>query len=106
MSKSKGTKLSSKLDFITYAKSMLVTASTKLKSETPPNNNIAGRLDTIARTAENISDGYWARIEPLYEPFALKLQLAIRDLNKAIIAGQQVPNFDAYISALVAHLAA
>jgi hypothetical protein len=52
--------MSNKLDFMNYAKSMLVTASSKLKSETPANNDTAGRLDQIARTAENISDGYWA----------------------------------------------
>ena len=97
--------MSNKLDFITYLTSTLNAASTKLKSRTPPENATAGQLDTIVRTAENISDGYWTRIEPLYEPFAPKLQLAVRNLNKAIITGQSVPNFDAYIAALVANLA-
>lgn len=63
-------------------------------------------FDRVVATAENISNGYWARIEPLYEPFAPKLQLAVRDLNKAIIAGEQVPDFDSYISRLVSDLAA
>ena len=98
--------MSTKIDFISYAKSMLVKASNKLKSQTPPDNATAGRLDTIARTAENISTGYWAKIEPLYEPFSPKLQRAVRDLNAAIVAGQSVQTFDAYISTLVENLAA
>jgi hypothetical protein len=97
--------MSTKIDCTTYLKSTLTAASNKLKSQTPPDNTTAGRLDQIVRTAENISDGYWARIAPLYEPFAPKLQLAVRDLNDAIIAGQSVPNFDTYVSALVENLA-
>jgi hypothetical protein len=89
-----------------YITSTLTAASNKLKSQTPPDNATAGRLDTIVRTAENISDGYWARIEPLYEPFSPKLQRAVRDLNVSVIAGQSVQNFDAYIENLVANLAA
>ena len=45
----------SKLDFITYAKSLLIAKSNKLKSETPPNNSAAGRLDRIANTAGQAS---------------------------------------------------
>jgi hypothetical protein len=97
--------MSTKIDFATYLTSTLTAASTKLKSQSPPNNAKASRLDTIVRSAENISVGYWAKIEPLYEPFSPKLQLAVRDLNTAIIAGQNVQNFDAYISTLVANLA-
>ena len=98
--------MSNKIDCLTYLKSTLSSDSSKLLSAQPPDTATAGRLDQIVRTAENISDGYWARIEPLYDPFAPKLQLAVRDLNKAIIAGQRVPDFDTYVSALVSNLAA
>jgi len=83
--------MSTKIDFITYLKSTLTAASSKLQSALSPDIETAGRLDQIVRTAENISSGYWAKIEPLYEPFAPKLQLAVRHLNNDIIAGQSVP---------------
>jgi len=98
--------MSNKIAFTNYVKSMLVASHSKLKSEMPPGNVAASRLDAIIRTAENIVEGHWAKIEPLYEPFSRKLQLAVRDLNTAIIEGESVQNFDAYISALVARLAA
>lgn len=92
--------MSNKLDFITYTRSLLQNASSKQS-----NAAIAGRLDAIARSAENISDGYWTRLAPLYEPFSPTLQLGVKNLNDGIIAGQNVPNFDAYISTLVSNLA-
>ncbi len=97
--------MSHKLDFITYAKSTLVTASSKLQSAQPPDLDTARRLDQIVRTAEDISTGYWAKIEPLYQPFAPKLQLAVRHLNADIVAGQSILDFDAYIGALASNLA-
>ena len=96
--------MSTKIDFITYAKAMLVTASSKLKSAQPPDIDTARRLDQIVRTAEDISTGYWAKIEPLYEPFAPKLQLAVRHLNADIVAGQTASDFDEYIGSLVTAL--
>jgi hypothetical protein len=68
--------MSTKIDFVTYLRATLVSAPTKLKSAQPPDLNTAIKLDRIARTAENISSGYWAKVELLYEPFAPKLQIA------------------------------
>jgi hypothetical protein len=97
----------SKLDFITYLKSTLVSKSSKLKNAQPPNLEAARKLDRIVATAEKISDGYWLRIASLYEPLAPKLQLAIMHLNADIIAGQATPtDFDSYISRLVSDLSA
>ena len=92
--------MSNKLDFITYLKSTLAAASTRALAEQPPNIEVACRLDRIVRTAENISDGYWAQFEPLYEPFAPKLQLAVMQLNAAVVTWQGVPDFDAYVAVL------
>lgn len=95
----------SKLDFITYLKGTLAAASTKLLAGDPANTATAGRLNQIVRTAENISGGYWARIAPLYDPFAPKLQLVVRNVNSDIIAGQKTaPDFDSYIALLVSEL--
>lgn len=97
--------MSTKIDFITYLKATLVSASSKLKSAQPADLATARRLDEIVRSAENISSGYWAKIEPLYEPFAPRLQLAVMHLNADIIAGQAaVPDFDSYIARLVSEL--
>lgn len=97
--------MSNKLDFITYLRSTLTAASTKALSAPSPDAETAGGLDRIVGTAEDISSGYWAKIEPLYEPFAPKLQLAVMHLNEDIIAGQKVVlNFDSYIALLVSEL--
>jgi hypothetical protein len=97
--------MSTKIDFITYLKATLVSASSKLKSAQPAYLATARRLDEIVRSAENISSGYWAKIEPLYDPLAPKLQLAVMHLNADIIAGQVIlHDFDSYISHLVSEL--
>ncbi|MDA9489050.1 hypothetical protein [Bradyrhizobium sp. CCBAU 11361] len=98
--------MSNKLDFITYLKSTLTAASVKLLAANPTNTATAGRLDQIVRTAgDNVSDGYWPRIAPLYEPFAPKLQLAVMHLNADIIAGlKSVPDFDAYFAMLASEV--
>lgn len=98
--------MSQKLEFIAYLKSKLTAASTKLLAANPANTDSAGRLDHIVRTADdNVSDGHWARIAPLYEPFAPKLQLAVMHLNADIIAGLKVaPNFDTYFALIAAEV--
>jgi hypothetical protein len=45
--------MSTKIDFITYLKSTLVSASSKLKSAQPPDLNTAVRLDQIVRTSSS-----------------------------------------------------
>lgn len=95
----------SKQDFIGYAKAMLTAASTKVLAIDSTDTLTAGRLNQIVRTAENVSDGYWFRIAPLYDPFAPKLQLVVRNVNSDIIAGKKtVPDFDSYIALLVSEL--
>ena len=82
--------MSDKLDFIKYLISTLAAASTKLLAATPANADTAGRLNQIVRTADdNVSDGHWARIAPLYEPLAPKLELAVMHVNADIIAGRE-----------------
>lgn len=96
----------SKLDFITYLKSTLTAASAKLLAASPTNRATAGRLDQIVRTADdNVSNGHWAQISPLYEPFAPKLQLAVMHLNADIISGlKSVPDFDTYFALIAAEV--
>jgi hypothetical protein len=58
-------------------------------------------------TAESISDGYFAIIEPLFEPITSKFMLTVRTLNESVISGASpVANFDDYIAALVTALRA
>jgi hypothetical protein len=96
--------LSAKIDFIKFLTGTLTAVSTKLLAANPINRATAGRLDQIVRTADdNVSDGHWARIGPLYEPFAPKLQLAVMHLNSDIIAGlKSVPDFDNYFALIAA----
>lgn len=98
--------MSTKLDFINYLTSTLTAASTKLLAANPTNTDTAGRLNKIVRTADdNVSDGHWARIVPLYEPFAPKLQLAVMHLNADIIAGlKSAPDFNTYFSLIAAEV--
>ncbi|MGM4961838.1 hypothetical protein ACT4MK_00410 (plasmid) [Bradyrhizobium barranii] len=98
--------MSDKLDFIKYLISTLAAASTKLLAATPANADTAGRLNQIVRTADdNVSDGHWARIAPLYEPLAPKLELAVMHVNADIIAGQKpAPDFHTYFALLAAEV--
>ncbi len=94
--------ISHQIDFTTYLKSQLVKASSKLINKNPPDIYVAGQLDRIVATAEFIPSGYWIKIQPLYEPFAPKLQQAVHDLNKDLVSGAAtVPDFNSYIELLV-----
>ena len=93
----------SKLEFITYIKSRLVTASSECKSAQPPDFGAAGRLDHIVRTAELLNDGYWNRLAGLYDPLSPVLMHAVTTLNAEITAGvYPTVTFDEYVSLLVA----
>ncbi|MGY3079697.1 hypothetical protein ACVWZZ_006105 [Bradyrhizobium sp. LM6.10] len=97
--------MSAKIDFIKFLTGTLTAASTRLLAANPTNTATAGRLDQIVRTAEDISSGYWAKIEPLYEPFAPKLQLAVRHINSDILAGQKAAaDFESYVTLLISEL--
>lgn len=96
------TTISHRIDFETFLKAQLVKASSKLKNKNPPDVYVAGQLDRIVATAEFISSGYWQKLEKLYEPFAPKLQLAVKHLNEDLVSGSATAlNFDAYIALLV-----
>ena len=87
---------------MTYLKSIAARDSSKLKSETPPNLEAARRLDHIVATAENIEDGHWLRLAPLYEPFAPVLMKGVRDLNVDIVSGVlPALTFPEYVTRLV-----
>jgi hypothetical protein len=63
------------------------------------------RLSQIILSAKDISDGYFAKIEPHYEPVTHQFLLATAELNDGIVAGTTTAkNFDEYISLLVARL--
>jgi hypothetical protein len=87
-----------------YLKATLASASSKLKSSQPADLATARWLDETVRSAESISSAYWAKIEPLYEPLAPELQLAVMHLNADIIAGQALPGFYSYTAQLVSEL--
>jgi len=58
-------------------------------------------------TAENISDGYFAKIEPFFEPVSPKFILMVKVLNEGIISGSSsVADFDEYVALLVSALTA
>lgn len=100
------TTISHQIDFKNYVTSLLTNASSMLKRKEPPDLCVASNLDRIVATAEEISSGYWLRIAPLYEPFAPKLQLAVKELNDRLIDGADSPSaFDQYIEQLVEILA-
>lgn len=97
--------MSAKIDFIKFLTGTLTAASTKLLAANPNDTAAAGWLNQIVRTAENVSDGYWQRIAPLYDSFAPKLQLTVRHINTDIVAGQKAaPDFDSYVALLVSEL--
>lgn len=94
--------MSHRIDFETYLKSQLNKASSKLKNKNPPDLVEAGQLDRIVATAEFIPSGYWSKLEPLYEPFAPKLQLAVKHLNEDLVSGAATAStFNDYIALLV-----
>ncbi|WFT94386.1 hypothetical protein QA633_40060 [Bradyrhizobium barranii] len=98
--------MSAKIDFIKFLTATLTAASTKLLAANPANTATAGRLNQIVRTADdNVSEGHWARIAPLYDPLSPKLQLAVMHINADLIAGlRSVPDFDAYFALIAAEV--
>jgi hypothetical protein len=96
--------MSTKIDCIIYLKSKLESEFTKLATGETPNLPAAQKVQSIALTAENISDGYFAKIEPFFEPVSPKFILV---LNEGIISGSSsVADFDEYVALLVSALTA
>ena len=60
---------------------------------------------TPVLSAENVSDGYFAKIEPFYEPVSPKFMLMVKVLNESIISGSSsAADFDEYVALLVTAL--
>jgi hypothetical protein len=103
----KGRILSTKIDCVVYLKSKLASEFTKLTSGPDQNIDAAQKVQRLFLSAENISDGYFAKIKPWYEPVAPKFLLTVKALNESIInGGTSASNFDEYISELVSALQA
>jgi hypothetical protein len=77
--------MSTKIDCLTYLKSKLANEFTKLSTGATPNVPAAQNIQRLVGTAENISDGYFGIIEPLFEPVTPKFMLLVRNLNDSII---------------------
>jgi hypothetical protein len=97
--------MSTKIDCVTYLKSTLTTAFTKPTVGPSPNIPAAQRIQHLVLSAESISDGYFAKIEPFFEPVSPKFMLMVKVLNEAIISGSSsAANFDEYMALLVTAL--
>jgi hypothetical protein len=97
--------MSTKIDCLVYLKSKLTHEFTKLTTGDIPNLPAAQNIQRIVGTAENIGDGYFAIIEPLFDPVTPKFMLLVRNLNDSIINGTATAaNFDEYVKLLVTAL--
>jgi hypothetical protein len=96
----------SKLDCVVYLKSKLHYEFTRLTAGPAPDRPAAQRVQRLVLTAANISDGFFVKIEPLFDPVTPKFLLTVKALNEAIIRGTAVADFDEYITLLVAALQA
>ena len=98
--------MSTKIDCIIYLKSKLEKEFAKLTtSEAPDLPATAQKLRRILLTADNVSDGYFAKIEPFFEPLSPKFFLMVKVQNESIISGNSsATNFDEYVARLVTAL--
>ena len=79
--------MSAKIDCVVYLKSKLHNEFTKLTTGDAPNLPAAQRVQRLIVIAENISDGFFRFIEPLFDPVSSKFLLLVKVLNEAIISG-------------------
>jgi len=99
--------MSTKIDCLTYLKSTLQIQFTKLTTGDSPNLPAAQNIQRLMGTAHGIYDGFFAIIEPLFDPVTPKFMLLVRNLNDSIITGTSSPaNFDEYVKLLVTALQA
>ena len=97
--------MSTKIDCVIYLKSKLENEFKKLSTGETPNIPAAQRIQRLVLTAENISDGYFAKIEPFFEPVSAKFLLMVKVLNEGIISGSSsAADFDEYVALLVTAL--
>ncbi len=60
--------MSTKIDCVIYLKSKLENEFTKLSTGETPDIPAAQRIRRLLLTADNISEGYFAKMEPFFEP--------------------------------------
>jgi hypothetical protein len=72
------------------------------------NLSAAQTLHTLVLTATSDSlDGFWAQIQPFYEPLTPTFQSKVRTLNDSIVSGDVTPaDFAEYVKLLAASLLA
>jgi hypothetical protein len=95
--------MSNKIDFITYLKSTLTAASSKLQSAQPPDLDTARRLDQIVRTAEDISTGHWARIAVDIHGNHIGNRFASSNFNGVASDPEDPPTFESQAAYLKRH---
>lgn len=99
--------MSTKIDCAIYLKSILAKAFAKLTSGATPDLLAAQRIQRLVSTGEGISDGYFAQIEPFYEPITPKFMLTVQTVNESVISGgSSVAHFDDYIASIATALQA
>jgi hypothetical protein len=97
--------LMSKIDCLSYLKSTLENQFTKLTTGDTPNLPAAQNVQRLVTTAHGIDDGFFAHIEPFYDPVTPKFMLLVSNLNYSIINGTATAaNFDEYVKLLAAAL--
>jgi hypothetical protein len=97
--------LMSKIDCLVYLKSKLANEFTKLTTGNTTNLPAAQSVQRLVTTAHGIDDGFFAIIEPLYDPVTPKFLLLVKVLNEGIINGTaSAANFDEYVKLLVTEL--
>ncbi len=97
--------MSTKIDCVIYLKSKLENEFTKLSTGKTPNIPAAQKIQRLVLTAEDISDGYFAKIERFYEPVSPKFMLMVKVLNEGIISGvSSATDFDEYVGLQVTAL--
>jgi hypothetical protein len=79
--------MSAKIECAHYLTSILANAFTTLTSGPIPDLLAAQRIQRLVSTAEGISDGYFAQIEPFYEPITPKFMLTVQTVNDSVISG-------------------
>lgn len=94
--------MSDKIDCLVYLKSKLQSELNKLSA-----GDAAQNIQCLLGTANNISDGFFAKIAPFYEPITPKFMLTVQTLNESIVSGSSSLNhFDDYVASLAAALQA
>jgi hypothetical protein len=97
--------MSTKIYFIVYLKAKLNHEFTKLT--TAGNLQGAQNVQRFLGTNDHVHNGYFAKIEPFFEPITPKFMLTVQTLNEAVISGASSPkDFNEYALSILAALQA